>query len=270
MRHLNLKVVQQIVRKPKLFFFLDYDGTLTPIASGPSEAKLSAPVRGLLRDLAGLKDVRVAIVSGRSLANLKQYVRIPGLIYSGNHGFEIEGRGLSYVHPEALAFEKLFFKLTQKLRRIFAPFRGILVEHKTFSISVHYRHVRSCKFIQKAKEILLNELEPFKDTSLALAHGKKVWEIRPTAEWHKGETVLWLMRQSNRSVKRCFFPVYVGDDTTDEDAFRAIRNSGMGIKVTSKGKIRSHAKYYVRSTAEAVRFLRQVVSLRRTRRFENV
>lgn len=270
MKKLNDQEVVRIASEPSLFLFLDYDGTLTPIASGPSKAKLSGCVRQMLRELKVVKGVKVAIVSGRSLANLKQYVRIPGLIYAGNHGFEAEGRGISYVHPVALALEHSFGRMTRQLKRAFAPFRGVLVEHKTFGVSVHYRHLRSRERIQMAKQILLQKLKSLRHTPVVLADGKKVWEVRPTDKWHKGETVSWLMRRVSHLEKKSYFPVYMGDDVTDEDAFRAIRKKGVGIKVISGKRGRSQARYYVRSTVEAVRFLRKIISLRKAKGLPNV
>lgn len=270
MKKLNDQVVARIASEPSLFLFLDYDGTLTPIASGPSKAKLSRSVRQLLRELKAARGVKVAIVSGRSLANLKQYVRIPGLIYAGNHGFEVEGRGISYVHPAALALEHSFGRMTGQLKKALASFRGVLIEHKTFSISVHYRRLRSHDRIQTAKKILLDKLKSLRHTPVVLADGKKVWEIRPTAEWHKGETVSWLMRRVSCLEKKDYFPVYMGDDVTDEDAFRAIRRKGVGIKVISGKRGSSQARYYVRSTTEAIRCLRKIVLLRKAKGFQNV
>jgi len=265
MRALTEKIISRIAASPALFLFLDYDGTLTPIASGPSKARLGPRVRRLLKKLRSLKSVRIAIVSGRSLANLKQYVRIPGLIYAGNHGFEVAGLGMTYVHPAATALEPVFRKCSGRLRKLMAPFRGILIEHKRFSVSIHYRQVRSPGKVREARRLLMNELRTLRHTPVVLATGKKVWEIRPTREWHKGETVAWLLRHAGNSGRKKFFPVYVGDDTTDEDAFRAIRKDGIGIKVHSGRGGRSSARYYVRSTAEAVRFLEKIIRLRTTK-----
>jgi len=270
MKKLTDQVISRIAAESCLFLFLDYDGTLTPIASGPSKAKLGGLVRQLLRELKTARGVKVAIVSGRSLANLKQYVRIPGLIYAGNHGFEVQGHGISYVHPAALALEHSFRRMTRQLKKALVSFRGILIEHKTFSISVHYRHVRLPDRIQAAKKILLEKLKSLRHTPVVLADGKKVWEIRPTAEWHKGETVSWLLRRVGLMEKKDYFPVYVGDDVTDEDAFRAIRKKGVGIKVISGKKGSSRARYFVRSTTEAVRFLRKIIFLRKAHGVQNV
>lgn len=262
MRRLNDQIIKKIARNPLLFLFLDYDGTLTPIVSGPSKAKLDPQVRLLLRELRSMNGVRVAIVSGRSLGNLKRYVRIPGLILAGNHGFEVSGPGISYLHPEAIAQKRLFSGLARYFRKTLFSKRGFFVEHKTFSISVHYRQVRSSYLIQAVKRLLLDKLRALSHTPIALKDGKKVWEIRPTAEWHKGKTVLWLIKHAEKT-KRCFFPVCMGDDVTDEDAFYAIRKRGIGIKVHSGKRCCSHARYFVRSSGEAVRCLRKLVSLRK-------
>jgi trehalose-phosphatase len=269
MKKLTEQVIARIAAEPSLFLFLDYDGTLTPIASGPSKAKLSAETRQLLREVKALESVRVAIVSGRSLENLKKYVRIPGLVYAGNHGFEVQGQGISYVHPVALALEHSFSGMVARLKKELAPFRGIFIEPKTFTISVHYRHVRSQEQVRKAKQVLLKSLMSLRHTPVVLADGKKVWEIRPTDQWHKGEAVLWLMRRFDRSKKRSVFPVYVGDDTTDEDAFRAVRKKGIGIRVFRSGKGGSHARYYVHSPAGVMVFLRALIKFRRKDNFSH-
>ncbi|MBU9888466.1 MAG: trehalose-phosphatase [Candidatus Omnitrophica bacterium] len=265
MRRLDLGTIARIAARPLLFLFLDYDGTLTPIVSGPSKARLSPSVRSLLHTLKRSEGIQVAIISGRSLVNLKRFVRVPGLICAGNHGFEMRGPGLSYVHPMALALEPFFATITGKLRRALASFRGIRVEHKTFSVSVHYRQLRSPGRIREARQTLLRELADFKHTPVVLVTGKKVWELRPTAAWHKGKAVLWLLDRVRKGKQR-YFPVFVGDDTTDEDAFHAVRKKGVGIKVCTGKKERSLARYYVRGPGEAVRFLRQVLSLRKNAR----
>lgn len=269
MDRLNDSVIKKIAGKPFLFLFLDYDGTLTPIASGPSKAKLSPSVRSLLRELKAMRGIKVAIVSGRSLGNLKRYVRVPGLIYAGNHGFEVHGPGVSYIHPEALTQKRLFSKLTGYFRKALSGYQGFFIEHKTFSISIHYRHVTSARLFRAARRVLLKKLESLKHTPIALKGGKKVWEIRPTAQWHKGKTVLWLISHAGGAARRPF-PVYMGDDVTDEDAFSAIRKNGIGIKVIGQGKGRSHAQYFVRSSGEAVRFLRRLVALRKHKGHSNV
>lgn len=269
MKKIDKKLIKQIASFPHLFLFLDYDGTLTPIASGPSKAELNAPMRRMLRELKTLKGVRVAIVSGRSLTNLKKYVRIPGLIYAGDHGFEIQGHGISYVHPAALTLQHSFQKMARQLKKALAPIREILVERKTFSISVHYRQVRSPVKIQQAKRTFLETLKSLRHTPLMLTEGKKVWEIRPTDQWHKGKAVLWMMRRVGQSKKWPVFPIYVGDDTTDEDAFLAVRKKGVGIKVIFGSARHSYAKYYVRSSAEVANFLRVLITFRRKGNLSN-
>lgn len=269
MKKINERVIAKIAEQPSLFLFLDYDGTLTPIASGPSKARLSSKVRFLLRKLKKLEGIEIAIVSGRSLGNLKRYVRISGLILAGNHGFEVEGPGFSYVHPEARTQERLFSGLIDYFRKELPARHGFFVEDKTFSISVHYRRVRSEKLIRAAKRMVFEKLRTLKHTPIALKGGKKVWEIRPTADWHKGKTVLWLIKHSKEKGESPY-PVYMGDDVTDEDAFRAIRKKGMGIKVLSEAKGRSSAHCFVRSSAEAVRFLSKLLAFRKSEGCGNV
>lgn len=263
MKKLTDLIIRKIAAHPGLFLFLDYDGTLTPIASGPSKARLSPQVRALLCELKAAEGVKIAIVSGRSLGNLKRYVRIPGILLVGNHGFEIRGSGISYVHPEALAQRGSMAGLSRYFKRELSQQPGFFVEHKKFSVSIHYRQVTSPRVIRTVKRRLFRKLACLRRTPVAFKEGKKVWELRPNAAWHKGKAVLWLARHAQKGGQR-LFPVYVGDDVTDEDAFEALRKRGAGIKVFSGKRCRSHARFLLRSPGEVARFLRRLLILRTT------
>jgi len=80
---------------------MDYDGTLTPIVERPELANLCEDTRWLLQALAQERRYTVSVISGRALSDLKNKVKIDGIIYSGNHGLEIEGPGFSVVNPQA-------------------------------------------------------------------------------------------------------------------------------------------------------------------------
>ena len=90
-----------------MLLLLDYDGTLTPIVARPEIAILPDEARRSLEELAENERFVVGVVSGRELAELEGLVAIPGLIYAGNHGLEMSGLGMDYVHPEALGFIEL-------------------------------------------------------------------------------------------------------------------------------------------------------------------
>lgn len=247
----------------ELALFLDYDGTLTPIVDRPERARLPRAHRKILRDLSDEDEMTLFIVSGRSLSDLKKRVRLPNLVYVGNHGFELEGPRLHHVHPGAEDARRLLRKISSRLRRIYRFFPGILIENKTFTVGIHYREAEPEK-VGLAKAILLEEIGAYLvKTRVILAEGKKVWEIRPAVKWNKGRTVLWLLARHLAAASRPLLPVYIGDDVTDEDAFGAIRNRGLAVKVTEDPRELTEAAYYLRSPAEVIEFLRRLKTFKR-------
>ena len=255
--------VEAVFKDRTLILFLDYDGTLTPIVERPSQAKLSLAGKRILRELVRTPGVKTAIVSGRTLADVKKRVGIPGLIYVGNHGLELEGPSISFTHPQAVEAKKLIAMIKARLKSAFRSFKGVLVEDKFFALSVHHRRLAQAQE-GAARALFLKILRPYAKTSgILLTEGKKVWEVRPAVRWNKGTTVLWLYgRVLAQSSEEKILPLYVGDDRTDEDAFRALKPVGISVRVTDGETEESDADYFLRSPAEVYGFLRRVQSLK--------
>ncbi|MDD5227079.1 MAG: trehalose-phosphatase [Candidatus Omnitrophica bacterium] len=267
MRCLNDKIGKRIAQAPRVFFFLDYDGTLTPIVARPGMASLSRDQREILLELSKQRNVRIGVISGRTLEDVKKRIGISGIIYAGNHGLELERVKTKRVHPAAIAFRQLIKKLIPRLELAFSVFPEILVEDKTFSISVHYRQLPEDK-IEFARMLLLKEVGIFLSRSqIVLAEGKKVWEIRPPTEWNKGKTVLWLLGNLSGHSQKATLPVYIGDDVTDEDAFKAIGNHGITIRVTNVPSEHSKAEYFLCSSDEVYDFFKKIIRIRQGKDF---
>lgn len=232
--------------------FLDYDGTLTPIVDHPDLARLSGTVRDVLRDLASL--CPVAVVSGRDRVNVERLVGLDELFYAGSHGFDISGPGgVRLEHPGARecvpALDAAHRDLQQRLEQV----AGVVVERKRFSLAIHYRRVADPdvdSVERSVKEVLAGQ------RSLEWRPGKKVFEIRPLLEWDKGRAVLWLL-QALQLDRSDLTPVYIGDDLTDEDAFRALADRGLTIIVDPPCRP-TMAAYSLRDTVEVERFLRRL------------
>jgi trehalose-phosphatase len=209
-----------------------------------------------------LPGLKIAVISGRSLRNLRKLVPIPGLIYAGNHGLEFKlGRGTA-IYPEVLSWKPLLRKLARKLERPLRPFKGIWVENKGVTLSIHYRCLLSRR-IETARKILMAILRSRQDFSkLIVRKGKKVWEIQPPVPWDKGHMVIWLLAQAEELAVTPSFSIYIGDDRTDEDAFKVLKQKGLGIKVTRHPSKASVAAYYLRSPHEVFIFLKRVKDLR--------
>ena len=117
----------------------DFDGTLTPIVERPEMAVLAPGVRQTLVDLTGHHKFILGVVSGRSLHDLEDKVGIPGMIYAGNHGLELSGPGLEFVHPEADGMRPILNEVFEILKKELGHLPGVVLENKGLSLSVHYR-----------------------------------------------------------------------------------------------------------------------------------
>jgi alpha,alpha-trehalase len=235
---------------------LDYDGTLTPIVPHPDAARLSPMMADLVSGLAKHPRYRVAIVSGRALDDLRRHVAVNGLFLGGNHGLEIEGPEGRYEYPEIQRMRPHIQTLMKALRDDLAEIPGAVIEDKGVTLSVHYRGVPET-WVRTVKDRLDERMRPAVEAGLLrLRTGKAVLEVRPNVPWDKGEAVRWMvdrLRQDRSPTS--ILAIYLGDDETDEDAFRAVASTGIGIVVGSDRQ-RSAAHYWVESVEEVERFLR--------------
>jgi trehalose 6-phosphate synthase/phosphatase len=215
-----------LAQRSSVALFLDYDGTLTPIAPRPAEAVLSVAARNLLRQAASTPNLTVAVVSGRALAELRELVGVPELIYVGNHGFEIEGPGLSYRADGMERFAKSLERAAADLSALAVP--GAQVELKGATLSYHVREVA-----EEARAHAERQAEmTLKRRRLEVRTGKMVVEGRPPLDWHKGHAVLHVLVQRHGiDWPARVRAVYVGDDQSDEDAFRSLHGIGRSVRV---------------------------------------
>ncbi len=240
------------LRGRRVALFLDFDGTLSPIVGRPDDAALRGRVRRVLMKLAGR--CPIAVVSGRARADVASRIAVPALIYAGDHGFDISGPGLSLLPEIADAdVEQSVAAAAQALTRQLSGIKGVIVEAKRFSVAVHYRLVDETDMasIDAAVAAVTNEAP-----ALRCFAGKKVYEIRPTAPWDKGNAVIWLLHVLGLGTPNVV-PIYIGDDTTDEDAFRALRGRGITVLVARRSRP-SFADYRLRDPDEVLWFLERL------------
>lgn len=230
----RLDEIREYVAGKRLVIFCDYDGTLTPIVDDPDRALLSSHMRAAVSRLSEVKPV--AIVSGRGREKVQNFVKLSSLYYAGSHGFDIAGPGgLSHRVGEAVL--PLLAEVRDALRERLATIKGAAIEDNGFSISVHWRNTPP-EYRQTVEEATREEVH--RRTGLQWSSGKCVYEIRPllpnASAWNKGEAVRFLLEYLLREATRGFdmrenddrevVPVYIGDDVTDEDAFRALHELG--------------------------------------------
>jgi trehalose 6-phosphate phosphatase len=210
-------------RRPVVF--LDYDGTLTPIVEHPDDAVLSEPMRRALRALAETHPV--AIVSGRDRRDVAAKVALDEIYYAGSHGFDIAGPN-GFHEERGAEFRSMLEVAAVELDEQLAAMSGAWVERKRYAVAVHYR--QAAPDAEEAIRLIVEDLAR-RHPSLRASGGKKIFEVRPNLEWDKGRAVLWLQEALGLTGDE-FVPVYVGDDETDEDAFRVLEGGeGLGVVV---------------------------------------
>lgn len=247
----------------RVLLLADYDGTLTPIVSRPEEAVLSDTVRDKLRALAEKSAFSVGIISGRPVSEVKALVGVAGIYYAGNHGLEIEGPGLSFINPAAKAAQAEIAEISRQFSASLHNIEGVIVEDKGLSLSIHYRLVKEGEENLVA-EIFRQVTSPrVQEGKIKVSSGKKVWEVRPPVDWHKGRAVETIVKEMTKaSGDEAGLTIYLGDDTTDEDAFRIIhRPQGWSIFVGEENPS-SNAEYFLSSTSEVEIFLCRLLELR--------
>lgn len=247
----NIK--NSLAQQAPLLLLLDYDGTLVPFKKKPAMALLPVKVQKILQDLGKRSNFFIAIVSGRSLKDLKEKVGLKNIFYIANHGFQIALNQKRWRHPIAQSFLPLLRKIYKELKKSLQHLPGVMVENKIFTLSVHYRNMPSGLF-RNLKNLVYKTVGTLSQ-SCKITKGKKVLEIRPDVEWDKGLAVIKLL-EFIHFIKNPLI-LYIGDDWTDEDAFKRLQNTqAITIRVGKKNK--SHAKYYLKNPAEVKRLLQSL------------
>ena len=237
------QIEARVAEATSLVFYVDFDGTLAPIVADPSLATLSPETRDVLEEFSCREDVLVAVVSGRSLVDVKARVGLQALVYSGDHGLQIEGHSLRFEHPEAARCRDALAELNQQLIGLPLLLPGVQVESKSLTTAIHYR--RAPDGTREQIATILQSLVLADDPLFVLTEGKMIIEIRPRVDWNKGTAVRWI---HDRLQADGALPFIIGDDRTDEDAFDAL-DDAITIRV---GPEESTAARYCLADQDAV------------------
>jgi trehalose-phosphatase len=231
----------------RISLFLDFDGTLVPIEADPRSPRLDHATIDTLQALSDRDSVVTTIISGRAIEDLYSRIRLTGLIYAGNHGREIFGRNLGFIEPVAFAHQKKLERLCEQLRVSLRTLDGVEVEFKGLTATVHYR--QAAESSRPAVEAAVRAATAGAGGVLQVNPGRKVFEIAPRTGWNKGAAVQWINRQLGADPA---LTLYVGDDTSDEDAFRVLPDA-VTIKVGSIPA--THARYRLPDPVAVRQFL---------------
>ncbi len=249
------EIDRELRRGERVLIATDFDGTLCPIEESPGKVHLPASTREILRQITCTDGMHLAILSGRSLADLMQRVFLTAT-FAGNHGLEMHGHGLNFEHPEARRLRPELASACTALAACAARWEGAWVEDKYLSATLHYRSVDPrCQhdLLVRARQTLA----PFSKT-LAMRGGSKALEIRPRVDWDKGAALRHIQERGGPfDVTIC-----LGDDRTDETMFTA-NTRGYSLKVGAP--IATSADYYLRDPGEVAVFLSHVLAVQASR-----
>ncbi|XP_074341226.1 putative trehalose-phosphate phosphatase F isoform X2 [Apium graveolens] len=279
----SFEKIIEYARNKKIVIFLDYDGTLSPIVDDPDRAFMSADMRYAVKSLA--KHFPTAIISGRRRDMVSELVGLTELYYAGSHGLDIKfpvrdtaTASIDHINPVKFAdqqdkevnlfqpareFLPMIDEVFRTLVKITSDITGAIVENHKFCASVHYRNVDEKSWETVAQRVH----DVLKDyPRLRLTHGRKVLEVRPVIDWNKGKAVEFLLESMNLGNSEDVLPIYIGDDMTDEDAFRVCGsfvvlrqgNRGYGVLVSSTPK-ESNAFFSLKDPEEVKKFLKSLV-----------
>lgn len=243
-----------------LILLLDVDGTLAPIAPAPDRAEVPPETREVLRRLVARDGVVVALVSGRGARDAARLAGVSGVWVIGNHGFERqEPDGDVSPVEEVLPYGDAIANAARELALLESRVAGTFVENKRWTLSVHYRQVDPVS----ADAVIQESRRVAGRLGLRVSEGKKVVELRPPVAVNKGTASVALAERlggfgSGASV------AYVGDDRTDEDAFRALRGRSSQVVTVRvlpteasapESQSETEAEFVVASTEELRRML---------------
>lgn len=239
---MNLKVLESFFFANTLLAF-DYDGTLAPICADPSQAKMTDEMFGILNRL--VKLCPVAIITGRSIADMKNLLPSGDYTIIGNHGCEglQSPEVLDNIRTDYAKWISFLEKNSGELDRL-----GVFIEKKGLSLTLHYRNSHSPQIAAAVIQHLTSKLP-----RAIVAPGKYVFNITSELAWHKGNALDRLMLNKN-----FHFSVYFGDDITDEDVFRFPSNRILSVKI---GLEPTRARYYLNRQQEMQTVLSHLVSL---------
>ena len=246
-------VAQRLAGTP-LIVMLDVDGTLAPIAMRPTDAAVPSDTRRAVSALAAANGIVIVLVSGRAAADARRIVGVANVWIVGNHGYEVIGPdGETLIDPQVMAYQPVIAQAGRRIQPRLADVPGVIFEDKGWTLTIHYR-LADPALVPKVRAVLE---ETTTSLGLRLTEGKMVFEVRPPAQINKGTAVLTLGRNLGGLSGEGAL-VFIGDDLSDEDAFRALRSRSKApvtVRVSEEEIAQTAAEFRVRDPAEVREFL---------------
>jgi trehalose-phosphatase len=237
---------------------LDVDGTLAPIVLHPTLAAVPAETRRVIAALAARPNVSVALVSGRAAHDARRLVAVENVWTIGNHGAELmDPNGEIAVDAEMVRYGPQIARVARALEALLAPLRGVFLENKGWTLSVHYRAADDA-IVPRLRAAVEGEVAR---SGLRMTLGKKVFEVRPPVRIDKGTAVFTLARELGALGDDAAL-LFAGDDATDEDAFRILRSRvPRAVTVRVGGEPATAAEFTVASNEDMYALLLRIARL---------
>jgi trehalose-phosphatase len=245
----------RLAGRPLLLMF-DVDGTLAPIAEHPSLARVPDATQRLIASLVTKPNVSIALVSGRAAHDARRLVGVQDVWTIGNHGAEVmTPDGDVSVDPDIERYAGQVARAAQSLSALLEPLRGVFLEDKTWTFSVHYR-AADAGVLPRLRAVVDDVAT---QQGLRVTEGKKVLEVRPPVSVDKGTAVYTLARELGALADGASL-LFAGDDATDEDAFRLLRAQHPGAVTIRVGTTGETAAEFTLDDPNAVRELLERIS----------
>lgn len=249
-------LLQRLLEQSAVLLLLDFDGTLSEIAPTPDGAALYPGNACLLRLLNDAPEHTVGILSGRALDDVRSRVGVESLVYAGNHGLEIDGPGIAYLHPDAQSLVPDIADACRQLTSALSAIPGCFVENKTLTLTAHYRqsperyHRQVAEVFTKATATLVHS------NRCRITAAKAALELRPAIDWNKG----FALAHIRQHLCPTAFPLYLGDDATDEDAFVSAQGLGGAGVFVGPPEVSTAAQYRLADPLAVHDFLANLVA----------
>jgi len=252
-------LIRYLENTQKLALLLDYDGTLTPMGAHPDLATIPPETKALLEDLSTRPDTLLGIISGRNSANVKQLVGIDNIVYAGNHGLEVVyPDGTKYTYQLPTEFHNQVKELTISLEKSVVR-DGAWIESKGASLTLHFRATPE----EKRAELQRTAGEIIEKAGFNVGRAHLAIEARPKIDWNKGSVALLILNREfgENNWQGKVKVVFVGDDTTDEDAMLALQGNAATFRIARRADKISHADKLLSSTKSVVNILNLIQKL---------
>ncbi|MGM0437104.1 MAG: trehalose-phosphatase [Bacillota bacterium] len=243
------KFEKKLKQSENVLLYLDYDGTLSHFKKDPKAAYPVKGIKKVIKEISKFSFLKVAIISGRSLNDLKNMIKLNNVYYAGLHGLEMEDYSPENLNEKEIQYYKNIIKqnYTTEIKK-----EKLYLENKKFVLSIHYRN--NYKNVKELKSFIKNLVDT---NNYEIMEGRKILEIRPK-NWDKGKAVT-LIREKSFDDNNNPLEIYIGDDTTDEDAFSVI--NGFSIYVKNENQISEKASFYLNNPDEVLIFLKKLKNL---------